>query len=198
MAAFIKRYSVSCRAGIVSAALLIIIALLLTSGSPDSQITWLSSASAEEQEDIVAPDFTLLDQYGNEHTLSQYRGKVVFLNFWATWCEHCVQEMPDIEKLYHELGENQEDVVFLGVASPLVVDRKNEAGIISFLQLHGCTYPVLMDKTGEIFQTYYARALPTTWLIRKDGILMGYIPGALSKDQMQEVIQQTSDAASAP
>ena len=174
--------------------------------------SWVASASAEEaaeapareeseadsaaeSEDVEAPDFTLQDQYGVEHTLSQYRGKVVFLNFWATWCPWCVKEMPDIEELYHELGENQEDVVFLGLASPLAVDNVDEAGIISFLEEHGWTYPVLMDETGELFQTYYAQSLPTTWLIRKDGMVMGYVPGAMSKDQMQEVIRMTAEYA---
>ena len=196
--------------GIVSGVLLVVMGVLLMTGTFSGWSSWVASASAEEaaeapareeseadsaaeSEDVEAPDFTLRDQYGVEHTLSQYRGKVVFLNFWATWCPWCVKEMPDIEALYHELGENQEDVVFLGLASPLAVDNVDEAGIISFLEEHGWTYPVLMDETGELFQTYYAQSLPTTWLIRKDGMVMGYVPGAMSKDQMQEVIRMTAE-----
>ena len=67
---------------------------------------------------VPAPDFTLTDQYGNTHTLSDYEGKTVFLNFWATWCGPCKSEMPDIQALYESYGENEGDVIILGVASP--------------------------------------------------------------------------------
>ena len=81
-----------------------------------------SSETAEEEsteeEKIQAPDFTLVDQYGETHTLSDYKGKTVFLNFWATWCPPCKGEMPDIQKLYEKYGSNGEDLVVLGVANP--------------------------------------------------------------------------------
>ena len=65
-----------------------------------------------------AIDFELVDQYGNTHKLSDYKGKVVFLNFWATWCPPCKMEMPNIEELYKEYNYNKGDVVILGVAQP--------------------------------------------------------------------------------
>jgi len=142
----------------------------------------------KDGEKTMAPDFTLQDQYGETHKLSEYQGKAVFLNFWATWCPYCVEEMPDIEELYHELGENQKDVVILGVAAPGSYDSVDEKGVVDFLKEHGWTYPVVMDRTGEFFDIYGASSLPTTWLIRKDGSLLGYMPGAMAKDQMQEVI----------
>lgn len=145
--------------------------------------------TAEEGDKAMAPDFTLQDQYGETHQLSEYQGKAVFLNFWTTWCPYCVQEMPDIEELYHELGENQKDVVILGVAAPGSYDSVDEKGIVDFLKEHGWTYPVVMDRTGEFFDIYGAQSLPTTWLIRKDGSLLGYMPGAMAKAQMQEVIR---------
>ena len=74
------------------------------------------TAGQDQVPEVPAPDFTLLDQYGAEHSLSDYEGKVLFLNFWTTWCGYCVQEMPHIQELYEEYGENQEDVVILGVA----------------------------------------------------------------------------------
>ena len=118
LAFFRKHRGVVRWTGLVSGVLLVIMGVLLMTGTLSGWSSWIASASAEEaeeagateSEDIEAPDFTLRDQYGTEHTLSQYRGKVVFLNFWATWCPYCVQEMPDIEALYHELGENQEEI----------------------------------------------------------------------------------------
>ena len=71
----------------------------------------------KNEEKIKAIDFTLYDQYGKEHKLSDYKGKVVFLNFWATWCPPCKEEMPYIENLYKEYNENNDDVVILGIAS---------------------------------------------------------------------------------
>ena len=144
-------------------------------------------------EDYQAPDFTLTDQFGTEHTLSAYKEKVVFLNFWTTWCPYCVQEMPEIEDLYHELGENRENVIILGIGAPNSYDTVDEKGISDFLEQHGWTYPVLMDKTGKIFEIYGAQSLPTTWLIRADGNLMGYVPGAMDKETMMNLIRQTQD-----
>ena len=89
----------------------------------------------EEAEDapkevFPAPDFTLTDQYGNTHTLSDYQGKVVFLNFWATWCPPCRAEMPDIQKLYEEYSaEEDPEVVFLGVASPGIGGEEDAEGL---------------------------------------------------------------------
>ena len=203
-----KQRSKSKKKWIISGVLPVIMCVLLMTGMPGGRIASAEekaeapvraetgadeNGSGETEIDVEAPDFTLRDQYGTEHTLSQYRGKVVFLNFWATWCPSCIAEMPGIEELYHELGENQEDVVILGIASPLVIDTKDEAGVISFLEEHGWTYPVLMDKTGEQFVTYSAEMLPTSWLIRKDGMIMGYIPGALSKKDMLKLIQITAE-----
>ncbi len=144
-------------------------------------------------EDYQAPDFTLTDQFGTEHTLSAYKEKVVFLNFWTTWCPYCVQEMPEIEEIYHELGENRENVIILGIGAPNSYDTVDEKGVADFLEQHGWTYPVLMDKTGKIFEIYGAQSLPTTWLIRADGNLMGCVPGAMDKETMMNLIRQTQD-----
>ncbi len=81
-----------------------------------------NAASPEEENKISLPpaiDFTLTDQYGNSHTLSDYKGKTVFLNFWATWCPPCRAEMPDIQKLYEEYDTEGDDaLIVLGIASP--------------------------------------------------------------------------------
>ena len=148
-------------------------------------------AIAEEQDAVVAPDFTLQDQYGETWTLSECVDKVVFLNFWATWCPWCIKEMPEIDELYHELGENQGDVLIFGIAAPGTYDDATEDEITAFLEEHAWSYPTLMDTTGEVFTTYGASSLPTTWLVRADGTLMGYVAGALSKDEMTKLINIT-------
>lgn len=147
--------------------------------------------AAEEVKTIPAIDFTLKDQYGNTHTLSDYKGKTVFLNFWATWCSPCRAEMPDIQKLYEEF--QQEDVVILGVAAPGLGREKSEEGIKGFLEENGYTYPVVMDTEAEAFQAYGINSFPTTFMIDKDGNVFGYIPGQLSEETMRDIIRQTVD-----
>ena len=73
---------------------------------------------SNESDKNKAVDFTLYDQYGVEHKLSDYKGKTVFLNIWATWCPPCREEMPYIEEIYNEYNKNNEEVVILGVATP--------------------------------------------------------------------------------
>lgn len=157
------------------------------------------SASKEAKNKVSAYDFTLMDQYGNVHTLSDYKGKVVFLNFYATWCPPCNKELPDIEKLYQEYGLNKDEVVFLGVTNPKSKDYPNNSDedvdyIKSFLVEKNYTFPTLFDETGEILQTYEISAFPTTFLIDKDGNVIGYVPGMMTEDIMRSVISQALEA----
>ena len=155
--------------------------------------------SQEEQEAIPAPDFTLTDQYGQTHTFSDYKGKTVFLNFWATWCPPCKSEMPDIQALYEKYGENQEDLIVLGVANPKTEDAPgNQDGTIeevtAYLEENGLTFPVVMDTTGELFYWYGISAFPTTFMIDADGNVYGYVSGALTADMMESIVTQTMES----
>lgn len=166
------------------------------SDSANSDSAKSNENESEEAELHPAIDFTLTDQYGNEHTLSDYKGKVVFLNFWATWCPPCREEMPHIEELYKEYNLNEDEVVFLGIANPKSEeypynqDEKKE-DIIAFLDDYEYTFPTVFDETGEFFQGYYISAFPTTYMINKDGNILGYVAGAMSKDIMVNIINQT-------
>ncbi len=158
-----------------------------------------NTENEEKPEYPPAFDFTLTDQYGNTHTLSDYKGKVVFLNFWASWCGPCKKEMPDIEELYQKYNLNQDEVVFLGVANPRSKDYPNNSDkekdeILGFLEENGYTFPTVFDETGEILMSYYITAFPTTFMINKEGNVMGYVPGMMTKDIMESVIEQTLES----
>lgn len=68
--------------------------------------------SVKENTDVKVPNLVLYDQYGKEHNLEEYKGKVIIVNFWATWCGYCVEEIPAFEKVYKEFGSNEKDVIF--------------------------------------------------------------------------------------
>lgn len=151
-----------------------------------------------ESELLPIIDFTLIDQYGNTHTLSDYKGKVVFLNFWATWCPPCKKEMPDIEEIYKEYGLNEDEVVVLGVANPKSKEYPNNSDedkeyITSFLEKNAYTFPTVFDETGETYGSYFISSFPTTFIITKEGEVLGYIPGMMTKDMMISVIKQALD-----
>ena len=161
--------------------------------SPDES----GNSGNEEQEKEELPDiydFTLVDQYGESHTLSEYKGKTVFLNFWATWCPPCRAEMPDIQKIYEEYNNEEEgDLVVLGIAAPEYGSEVSEEGIKDFLEENGYTYPVLMDPGGEIFTEYGIYSYPTTFMINKEGKVFGYASGQLNEDTMRSIIRQTME-----
>ncbi|MBR1590380.1 MAG: redoxin domain-containing protein [Acidaminococcaceae bacterium] len=150
-----------------------------------------SADRTEKPDKMAAFPFSLTDQYGKTHTLSEYKGKVIFLNFWATWCPPCRAEMPDIQKLYERSPqEGEEAVIVLGVASPGLGNEKDEAGIKAFMKENGYTYPVLMDKKGELFRAYGIRAIPTTYMIDRNGNLAGRVQGALSAENLERIVKQ--------
>lgn len=141
---------------------------------------------------MEAVDFSLTDQYGNTHTLSDYKGKTVFLNFFATWCGPCKVEMPHIEELYNEHNLNNDDIVIIAVSNP-GGREKDMNGVKQFLKDEGYTFPVVFDESGEVFSKYSIMSLPTTFMINEYGKVYGYVSGALSKDQMESIIKQTQE-----
>ena len=197
----VVRYTVK-----IGAVLLIVMGILTLTGATNGLSADLAAVSGTttQQEDaggaqgesgeipvIPAPDFTLTDQYGETHTLSDYQGQTVFLNFWATWCGPCKMEMPDIQALYEEWDENAGDLVVLGVAGPGIGQEGSAEDIAAFLEENGYTYPVVMDDTGMLFYQYGISAYPTTFMIDPEGNVFGYVQGAVSREIMDDIVEQT-------
>ena len=154
------------------------------------------AAKSNKKEDVKMPNIVLYDQYGKKHNIEEYKGKVVVINFWATWCGYCVQEMPEFEKVYKEFGSNKKDVIILGVAGPKSKENQNNVDVekdkvISFLKKKNITYPTLMDETGKSFDDYKVRALPMTYVINKDGYLEGFVSGAITAEQLRKAVNET-------
>lgn len=168
-----------------------------TDAAPDE-----NTSSADQSRTAPFADVALEDQYGTMHSLSQYQGKVILLNFFATWCGPCKQEIPDIEALYQEYGENTQDLVVLGIANPATEGNATAADVSveelqAFIEEQGITYPVLMDTTGKFFSAYGISAFPTTFMISANGEVYGYVTGALSADLLQDIVDQTFEGQGA-
>ena len=175
--------------------ILIISGLIMIYNGLDKRNTTIENEATnkveQSQEDgkIKALDFTLYDQYGNTHTLSEYEGKTVFLNIWATWCPPCKQEMPYIEELYKEYNLNKEDVVILGLASPYFGKEGSKEDIKEFLNSNKYTFPVVFDENADLIYSYGIQAFPTTFVIDKEGYIAQYVPGGMTKEMMKTLIE---------
>ncbi len=127
-----------------------------------------------------APDFVLSKMNGDEIALSSLRGQKVFLNFWASWCPPCQAEMPDIQKLYKE----DNNIAILAVN----IKEQNKT-VINYMFSNNYTFPVAMDKTGQVANNYLVRGIPTTYILDEDGIIMNKASGALSYEQMLDMLE---------
>ncbi len=121
----------------------------------------------------AAPDFTLKTLEGQTVRLSDLRGKPVVLNFWATWCPPCRQEMPDLEKAYQKYKD--QGIVFLGVDM-----KEDEATVQEFIQKNGYHWTFVLDPAAQAANAYLVSAIPSTFFIDADGVIRDLQLGAMS------------------
>lgn len=121
----------------------------------------------------LAPDFALQDLNGETIKLSDYHGQVVFLNFWATWCKPCQEEMPSMERLHQDLeAEFSDRFVMLAVS----IDKSAD-DIPAFMAKHKLTFPVLHDRWGKVDRIYKIMGVPETYIIDQTGVLVEKVIG---------------------
>lgn len=140
----------------------------------------------EDQDDYdieigkLSPDFTLTNLEGKEVSLSDYRGKIVLINFWATWCVYCDKEMPDMQIL----SEENDDLVILAV------DVMEERGLVEdYIEKGGYDFEVVLDEKGEVAREYLVANFPTSYFVDEDGILLGGVPGMMTGPQMNDILE---------
>ena len=137
----------------------------------------------------VATDFKLRDLGGHEVSLSSMRGKVVFLNLWATWCEPCRREMPSIEKLYEKFGKDGSFVI-LAVSE----DSDGSKAVAPYVKQSGYKFEILLDPRNDVGEAYNVSGIPETFVIDRDGRIVAHHLGPYDwanpdiRDALQELI----------
>ena len=119
-----------------------------------------------------APDIALTGAFGGEGLLSDYQGRVILLNFWATWCAPCVTEMPDMQRLYEQLGDEHFEIIAVSL------DHEGAGVVQRFAERHRLTFTLAIDPEGRSEQAYRLTGLPETYIIDADGIVRHRILGA--------------------
>ena len=140
-------------------------------------------------ERTAAPDFTAYDADGNAVQLSDYFGKPLVLNFWASWCGPCKSEMPAFQQAY----EQESDVQFLLVN--MTSGRETQADAEALLEEEGYTFPVLFDLDLDAAMTYGVAALPTTYFLDAEGNLVAWAQGAINEETLQQGLDMIRPAA---
>ena len=134
-------------------------------------------------------DFTLKDQNNNTHSLDDYIGKTIVLHFYAIDCFACLDELPNIEKLYNDYNQNKDDVIILGIAN---TSRNPKKDIISFLEENNYTFTSLMAK-DKLFNKYYVTTYPNTYIINSNGNIAFTSFGSLTYESLKEEIEKVSN-----
>ncbi|MDN4526201.1 TlpA disulfide reductase family protein [Fictibacillus fluitans] len=169
-----------------------VLVLLLALGS--TSFLWLKPDEAEIRADAVSttglrqgnvpPDFALKTLDGKKISLSHFKGKTVFLNFWASWCPPCQAEMPEMEKFYKENRHQQIEILSVHLTSEDSVQAAR-----AFTEKHRLTFPVLLDKTGTVSKRFRVMTLPTTFVISPQGKIVQQHIGPLNREMMASFIQ---------
>ncbi|MSQ29004.1 MAG: TlpA family protein disulfide reductase [Dehalococcoidia bacterium] len=138
---------------------------------------------AQIEVDTTAPDFTL-DTPSGRVLLSETRGRIVVLNFWATWCVPCKQEMPEFEALYRARGDRDITVIAINA-----IATDSRAAAIEFARELGLTFPIAFDARGEVMRAYGVQGLPATFFIDREGIVRARSLGPQDREQLRHNVR---------
>jgi peroxiredoxin len=135
-------------------------------------------------EQNIAPDFTLKTLDGQTVKLSDFRGKKVILNFWATWCPPCRAEIPDMQQFYAK--HKTEGIEILAVNA--TETEKSTKNIKKFAETYGMTFPILLDEKSDVAHTFQAQTIPTSYIIDTHGVIQKRMIGPMSYEQMKQFL----------
>lgn len=155
-----------------------------TAEQPEDITEQEDTEQGQHEGKLKAFDFTVYNREGNKVNLSDFYGKPIIVNFWATWCPYCVAEMPSFEEKYREYGEKVNFIMINAVDGSRETKEKGE----KFIEDGGFTFPVYFDIDENAAYTYQAYSLPVSVFIDVDGYIVAYQPGMLTPDMLQKGI----------
>jgi thiol-disulfide isomerase/thioredoxin len=132
--------------------------------------------------------FDLVDSKGGKHSLAQYKGKWVLVNFWATWCPPCRQEIPDLIAL---TKNNPKKLMVLGIA----MDYQDPKKVLAFAESAGINYPIILGDDKVVSQVGEVNGLPTTYLYNPQGKMVAYNVGALTREAVETYMTEKNKSA---
>jgi len=135
---------------------------------------WQAKQTPPVEAGDTAPDFTLPLLRGGEATLSDYRGKVVLLNIWATWCNPCREEMPSMQQLYQNMKGKPFEILAASI------DSRGSVDVEPFVKQFGLTFPILLDADKKVNDMYSATGVPETYIIDKNGVVRKHTLGPVN------------------
>jgi len=180
-----KRYSVLVR--LISFSLLMIGVIILSCGkkeTPGDKTEEVKKTREGISEGEITPDFTLKDLKGMEVNLKEFRGKVVLLNFWATWCPPCRKEIPSMVELYKRYKDKGVEIIGVNL------DKIDRSGVEKFNSEYNINFPILLDPSGRVAALYGIVALPTTLLLDRKGKIRTRVTGGvdwITQENLQKI-----------
>lgn len=166
--------------GILGLVILIVLCVLAYNGLSKRYEPEQAPVKTDDGEKVSAPDFTVEDVDGNPVSLSDFSGKPVVINFWATWCGYCIDEMPDFDEVY---GLYSDQVTFLMI-NATDGDRETKAAAVKHVEDKGYQFPVYYDVSQEAVVRYGVNGLPTTYILDEDGYVADGFSGRISKEKL--------------
>lgn len=147
----------------------------------------------EQSEDSAAAiPFSLADQNGQLVSLSDFKGKILYMNFWGTWCGVCREEIAEVQALYDKYKDSNE-IAVVTIVFPNGGQETDSAGILEFIDEYDITFPVLFDDNGELFSQYGIYSFPTVFVINKDQTVFGYLSGGINLATMENILKQVQE-----
>lgn len=132
----------------------------------------------------LAPDFELQTLDGKTVALSSLKGKKLILNFWASWCPPCRQEMPDMEKFYTDNHQNGIEILGVNLTSA----EKSRTDVPTFIEGNGITFPIVLDEGGKVGQLYRVSSIPASFIIDSEGVIQKKLVGPMTYDSMKSML----------
>ena len=144
-----------------------------------------------------APDFALPGLNGTTVRLSDYRGKVVLVNFWGTWCEPCKEETPALAAVYKKLHDQGLVIIGVDLRNQERSGADGDADVRAFVTRYGATYPIALDTAGETERAFQIYPIPTSYFVDTQGVMRYVRVGTLTQDEVEVLFARLQRQASA-